>query len=113
LVTSKLRAGKVLNFSLHFSKLFNCKIQLAEITLKVDEVIEEFDEKINTSTDVQERKTLRSERKFPKQARKQLVDFIERKQKYLKDFEIFGERNSYSKTDHDATFMRMKDDHMM
>ncbi|PNZ36799.1 transposase, partial [Mammaliicoccus vitulinus] len=24
-----------------------------------------------------------------------------------------GERNSYSKTDHDATFMRMKDDHMM
>lgn len=87
--------------------------ELAEITLKVDEVIEEFDEKINTSTDVQERKTLRSERKFPKQARKQLVDFIERKQKYLKDFEIFGERNSYSKTDHDATFMRMKDDHMM
>ena len=26
--------------------------------------------------------------------------------------EIFGERNSYSKTDHDATFMRMKDDYM-
>ena len=23
-----------------------------------------------------------------------------------------GERNSYSKTDHDATFMRMKEDHM-
>ncbi len=23
-----------------------------------------------------------------------------------------GGRNSYSKTDHDATFMRMKDDHM-
>jgi len=26
--------------------------------------------------------------------------------------EIFGDRNSYSKTDHDATFMRMKDDYM-
>ena len=26
--------------------------------------------------------------------------------------EIFGNRNSYSKTDTDATFMRMKDDHM-
>lgn len=26
---------------------------------------------------------------------------------------IFGDRNSYSKTDHDATFMRMKDDYMM
>jgi hypothetical protein len=24
-----------------------------------------------------------------------------------------GERNSYSKTDHDATFMRMKEDHML
>lgn len=87
--------------------------ELAEIALEVDEVIEKYDHQINTSTDVQERKTLRSERKFPKQVRKQLVDFIERKQKYLKDFKIFGERNSYSKTDHDATFMRMKDDYMM
>jgi len=25
---------------------------------------------------------------------------------------IFGNRNSYSKTDHDATFMRMKEDYM-
>lgn len=24
-----------------------------------------------------------------------------------------GDRNSYSKTDHDATFMRMKEDHML
>lgn len=34
--------------------------------------------------------------------------------KYKKHFEIMGEnRNSYSKTDTDATFMRMKEDHMM
>ena len=59
-----------------------------------------------------ERKALRSERKYPKQVRKQLIDFILRKQKYQRDFEIFGTRNSYSKTDHDATFMRMKDDYM-
>ncbi|MBK8632633.1 MAG: hypothetical protein IPN72_03290 [Saprospiraceae bacterium] len=26
--------------------------------------------------------------------------------------EILGERNSFSKTDPDATFMRLKDDHM-
>lgn len=33
---------------------------------------------------------------------------------YKDNFEIMGEdRNSYSKTDKDATFMRMKDDHMM
>jgi len=40
------------------------------------------------------------------------MDYIVRKQKYQRDFEIFGTRNSYSKTDHDATFMRMKDDYM-
>lgn len=33
--------------------------------------------------------------------------------KYKKQEEILGNRNSYSKTDPDATFMRMKDDHMM
>jgi len=33
--------------------------------------------------------------------------------KYEKQQEILGDRNSYSKTDPDATFMRMKDDHMM
>ena len=33
--------------------------------------------------------------------------------KYKKQEEILGDRNSYSKTDPDATFMRMKDDHMM
>ncbi len=33
--------------------------------------------------------------------------------KYEKDEDILGDRNSYSKTDPDATFMRMKDDHML
>jgi len=33
--------------------------------------------------------------------------------KYKDQEQILGERNSYSKTDPDATFMRMKDDHMM
>lgn len=33
-------------------------------------------------------------------------------EKYEKDLEILGDRNSYSKTDPDATFMRMKEDHM-
>ena len=31
---------------------------------------------------------------------------------YEEKKEVLGERNSYSKTDTDATFMRMKDDHM-
>ena len=33
-------------------------------------------------------------------------------QEYEEKLDILGERNSYSKTDHDATFMRMKEDHM-
>ena len=44
--------------------------------------------------------------------RKTLIDLALRKQKYAKDMMIFGARNSYAKTDQDATFMRMKDDYM-
>ena len=39
-------------------------------------------------------------------------DYLPRRRKYDKQLELFDERNSYSKTDTDATFMRMKDDHM-
>jgi hypothetical protein len=39
-------------------------------------------------------------------------DLLPRLQKYENAQKILGERNSYSKTDTDATFMRMKEDHM-
>lgn len=42
----------------------------------------------------------------------QLTECAERKTKYDLNNSIFDGRNSFSKTDHDATFMRMKDDHM-
>ena len=86
--------------------------ELAQLTQAVDEIVTDYDEQIEVTSDVNERKRLRSERKYPKQIRKQLIDLILRKQKYEQDFEIFGNRNSYSKTDLDATFMRMKDDYM-
>lgn len=42
-----------------------------------------------------------------------LSDYIKALKKYAEHVNICGEeRNSYSKTDHDATFMRMKKDHM-
>ncbi len=44
---------------------------LAQIVGKVDEVISEYDRKIEDSSDVAERKALRTERKCPKQAHKQ------------------------------------------
>jgi transposase len=86
--------------------------ELAQLVQKVDEVVTDYDKQIEATSDVTERKALRSERKYPKQVRKQLMDFLLRKQKYKQDLETFGTRNSYSKTDTDATFMRMKDDYM-
>ncbi|MEK4749112.1 IS1182 family transposase [Niallia sp. FSL W8-0177] len=86
--------------------------ELTQMVQKVDEVVTEYDKQMEESSDVTERKALRSERKYPKQVRKQLIDFVLRKRKYQQDFKIFGPRNSYSKTDLDATFMRMKDDYM-
>jgi len=38
--------------------------------------------------------------------------WLERLKRYNLDIYICGDRNSYSKTDHDATFMHMKEDHM-
>ncbi|MFD1607518.1 IS1182 family transposase [Oceanobacillus luteolus] len=86
--------------------------EMEEIVKRLDEKIEEYDKKIQASDVGSERKKLRSQRRKPKQNRKQLMDMMERKQKYQRDMEIFGDRNSYSKTDPDATFMRMKDDYM-
>lgn len=42
-----------------------------------------------------------------------LKDKLSKLETYDTHLKIMGERNSYSKTDHDATFMRMKEDHMM
>lgn len=43
----------------------------------------------------------------------QLKDWKNKLETYQKHLKIMGNyRNSYSKTDHDATFMRMKEDHM-
>jgi transposase len=39
-------------------------------------------------------------------------DYLPRAKKYEEQEQLLGGRNSYSKTDTDATFMRMKDDHM-
>lgn len=41
---------------------------------------------------------------------KEKLDKLEKYEEHLK---IMADRNSYSKTDHDATFMRMKEDHML
>jgi hypothetical protein len=52
-------------------------------------------------------------RKTPIQRAIETVDgWIEKYKRYTRDIHICGDRNSYCKTDHDATFMHMKEDHM-
>ncbi|MFL0195857.1 hypothetical protein ACJDU8_09820 [Clostridium sp. WILCCON 0269] len=44
--------------------------------------------------------------------KEELEDYYERQEKYNTHNQLFDGRNSYSKTDPDATFMHMKNDHM-
>ena len=43
----------------------------------------------------------------------QLDRYLEKLKEYTKKLYTLGDRNSYSKTDPDATFMRMKEDAML
>lgn len=61
-------------------------------------------------------KVLKPKKEVPKE-RKQKLNYAKKNwpsnlKKYQNDEQILAGRNSYSKTDKDATFMRMKDDHM-
>ncbi|MDT2762698.1 IS1182 family transposase, partial [Aerococcus urinaeequi] len=52
-------------------------------------------------------------RKLKKHLRKVKDDFLQREIKYENYYRTFEGRNSFSKTDTDATFMRMKEDPML
>lgn len=86
--------------------------ELGQIETQLTQVVDKFTEEIDQTKEPEVRKAIRSKRKFPKRIRKLFHDFKERKRAYQKHRHILGQRNSYSKTDVDATFMRMKDDHM-
>lgn len=62
-------------------------------------------EQINTSLNQGSKSTQKDLKKLKE-------DYLPRLQKYEEQLDILGERNSYSKTDPDAVFMRMKEDHM-
>jgi transposase len=51
-------------------------------------------------------------KKQARELRKLQDEHLPKLEKYEGDLKTLGRRNSYSKTDTDATFMRMKDDHM-
>lgn len=87
------------------------KLKTAAVVLA--EKVERLTEQIAGANDSEERKDLRKQRRALKQPLKQIrEDFLPRFTKYEQQKACFGDRNSYSKTDPDATFMRMKEDHM-
>ena len=76
----------------------------------LEETVKRIDEKLAQKP---EDKKPDEETKKLKKAKKILEnDYLPRMEKYEEQERILNERNSYSKTDHDATFMRMKEDHM-
>ncbi len=78
----------------------------------VEELLEKYSHA--ASLDINSFVTGRGHRKTLHQKQYQEMEgYLERLKAYAKHIEICGEsRNSYAKTDHDATFMRMKRDHM-
>jgi transposase len=70
-----------------------------------------------TAREMEERLAAKTKDKDPDDPTGQAVkkirqNFLPRLQKYERQQEILGKRNSFSKTDEDATFMRMKEDRM-
>jgi transposase len=69
-------------------------------------VLRERIEHLETDGEEERKKKLKKELKTVE------TDYLVRKKRYEKAKRVCGKRNSYSKTDPDATFMRMKEDRM-
>jgi transposase len=86
---------------------------LEVVAEQLEEKVAELTEEIEKEQDTKIRKEMRQERsKWKKPLKLIRENFIPRLAQYEEQSESFGDRNSYSKTDKDATFMRMKEDHM-
>lgn len=104
-----------------------------KLEVKVDSILKDIDASINAdiatqdesnehvpidSDELQKRIELLNEhlgqlnKQQLKQVKKLKEDALPRLKKYESQLETLGDRNSFSKTDPDATFMRMKEDHM-
>lgn len=75
------------------------------------DIIDELKESLDKSSALEDKEE-RKKQKERKQQIKQLEKHSDKLQEYDNHLEKLGERNSYSKTDEDATFMRMKEDAM-
>ncbi|MCK1977662.1 transposase, partial [Jeotgalicoccus huakuii] len=86
--------------------------EIANIHTQLSDIEAKQTERIEHTGDVSTRKAIRAERSKIRQSKKEMKDYLDRRLKYQSQRLLMRERNSYSKTDPDATFMRMKDDHM-
>ena len=86
-------------------------IECEEETSSGELTVEDFSERLERIGEkIDESGLNKQEAKIIKKIKEESIPKME---EYREHLEIMGERNSYSKTDHDATFMRMKEDHMM
>lgn len=87
--------------------------QLESLASQLEKKMDALTEEIEAAEEVSVRKELQNRRRTLKKPVKMIREnFVPRIHKYRLDHETFGDRNSFSKTDPDATFMRMKEDHM-
>jgi transposase len=77
---------------------------------QLDELVKQLNEVLSRNVGDKDKKA--ENKQIQKAVKKIETDYLPRLKKYEEHEKIFGGRNSYSKTDHDATFMRMKEDHM-
>ncbi|OME78572.1 transposase [Paenibacillus sp. FSL A5-0031] len=81
---------------------------------ELGEAVEMTSEKLETAVKKLEERLQEKPKDKPlkKTVRALRKDLLPRLQRYEEHQTVLGDRNSYSKTDKDATFMRMKEDHM-
>ena len=86
---------------------------LEKIANQLDEKVEKLNKEVEQEPNTKIRKEKRQKRnEWKKHVKLIREDFLPRLAKYKEQNKLFGDRNSYSKTDKDATFMRMKEDPM-
>jgi transposase len=79
---------------------------------KLEERVAQLDTEVEATKKVSPNPAKQARRKV-KSALHKANQMLKKRDEYAEDMETFGPRNSFSKTDHDATFMRVKEDPML
>lgn len=114
------KANDLFNELMQIDPSIDLHSEAADLLARLNEVVDEIDSRVEYLDEV-----VANERTIPggsknKRQRRSLKhlshllhnDLIPRKTKYVEANKVFGQRNSFSKTDYDATFMMMKEDPM-